>query len=187
MGRLEAFPGFPGPEQARVSNYAYLARAIVYQQLSGRAAGTIWRRVEVIGGGRVPRPALLLELPESRLRGAGVSGPKIAALRSLATAIESGELRPAGLARLTDQAVIDALVPVRGIGVWTAQMFLLFKLGRPDVLPTTDLGVQEGLRRLDGLDERPSPLEVAERGACWRPLASVAAWTLWRLAESPEA
>ncbi len=186
LGRLEAFPGFPGPEQARLSSYAYLARSIVFQQLSGRAAATIWRRLEAVGGGRLPAPRELLELPDERVRAAGVSRPKLAALRSLAGAIEAGELKPTGLARLPDEKVIEALVRVRGIGTWTAQMFLIFKLGRPDVLPCTDLGVQEGLRRLDGLHERPSPAEVEARGACWRPLASVAAWTLWRLAEAPQ-
>lgn len=184
MRAVPAFPGFPGAEQARLSNWAYLARSIVYQQLSGRAAATIWGRVERLGGPRFPRAPVLLALPDEALRAAGLSRSKVAALRSLAEHVESGELRLVGLSRLPDEAVIEQLVRVRGIGTWTAQMFLLFKLGRLDVLPTTDLGVQEGLRRLDGLSERPRPDEVLERAAPWRPLASVAAWVLWRLTET---
>ncbi len=183
MARLPAFPGFPGPDQARLSRYAYLARSIVYQQLSGKAAATIWRRAAALGSRGFPAPPQLLELSDEALRGAGLSGGKVAALRSLAEHVASGRLSLGGLARRPDDAVVEHLVQVRGIGEWTAQMFLIFKLGRLDVLPCADLGVQEGLRRLDGLVERPRPDELLARGAPWRPLASVAAWTLWRLAD----
>ena len=183
IARLPRFPGFPAAEQARLSHYAYLARAIVYQQLSGKAAATIWKRAVALGGRSFPDPKRMSALTDESLRGAGLSRAKVAALRGLAQAVDSKSVYLAGLGRHPDERVVEELVALRGIGEWTAQMFLIFKLGRLDVLPTTDLGVQEGLRRLDGRTERPTPQEVRERGQCWQPLSSVAAWTLWRLAD----
>jgi len=113
-----------------------------------------------------------------------LSGNKIKAVRELAEKIVSGELRLRGIARHDDGEIIRRLTSVWGIGEWTAQMFLIFKLGRLDVMPTGDLGVQEGLRVLDGLDARPSPDELLGRAEVWRPLCSVAAWFLWRLADT---
>lgn len=182
LRRVPPFPGFPEGSPARTHFHA-LARAIVYQQLATKAAATIHGRLCALAAGRgFPRPAEVLALPDAALRGAGLSGNKLAALRDLARRVESRELRLASIGRRSDEAIVRELVQVRGIGVWSAQMFLLFRLGRLDVLPTTDLGVQEGLRRLDGLAERPTPAEVEGRGAVWRPLASVASWVLWRLA-----
>jgi 3-methyladenine DNA glycosylase/8-oxoguanine DNA glycosylase len=117
------------------------------------------------------------------MRGAGLSRAKLTAVRDLADRAESGALRLQGLGRLPDDAILERLVQVRGIGPWTAQMFLMFKLGRLDVLPVGDLGVQEGLRILDGRKERPGPVEVEERGAVWAPLRSVATWIMWRLVD----
>ena len=117
------------------------------------------------------------------MRGAGLSRAKLAAVRDLADRAESGALRLQGLGRLPDDAILERLVQVRGIGPWTAQMFLMFKLGRLDVLPVGDLGVQEGLRILDGRKARPGPVEVEERGAVWAPLRSVATWIMWRLVD----
>jgi DNA-3-methyladenine glycosylase II len=185
MRLVPPFPGFPGPDQARLSNWAYLARSIVYQQLAARAAATIFGRVQRLGGRRFPTPEQFLALDDADLRAAGLSRSKMMALRSLAEHIESGELRLTALARRSDEDIVAELVRVRGIGPWTAQMFLLFKLGRLDVLPITDLGVQEGLRRVDGLEERPAPTHVAARGAVWSPLSSVAVWVLWRVLELP--
>ena len=166
------------------SHFHALARSILHQQLAGKAAATIHGRVRALTpGSRFPRPEQLLELPDGDLRGAGVSGSKIAALRDLAGRVESKELRLRGLSAQPDEHIIEELTAVRGIGVWTAQMFLMFRLGRLDVLPVGDLGVQEGLRRLDGLEERPRPAEVEERGEVWKPLRSVASWVLWRLAD----
>src|SRR6187455_2654408 len=182
---LPPFPGFPlrgNPRQR--SHYASLSSAIVYQQLSTKAAETIWKRVCALeGGAHFPEPGQLLAHPDRRLRAAGLSRAKVAALRDLCQRIEDGRLALPRLARLPDERVIEELVEVRGIGRWSAQMFLIFRLGRIDVVAEGDLGVQEGLRLLDGLDERPSPQEVLERARSWSPLSSVGCWYMWRLVE----
>jgi len=182
---LPPFPGFPlrgNPRQC--SHYAALSSAIVYQQLSTQAATTIWKRVCALEGGTsFPEPERFLAQPDERLRAAGLSRGKIAALRDLCQRSGDGRLRLSRLARLHDERVIEELVQVRGIGRWSAQMFLIFRLGRLDVLAEGDLGVQEGLRLLDGLDERPGPADVLERARDWSPLASVGCWVMWRLVE----
>jgi len=184
LGRVTPFPGFPAGYYKRCSHFAALARSITYQQLSGKAAATIWGRV----GRLSERPGFptaeeLLAIDGERLRGAGLSRNKELALRDLAERCLDGRLRLRGLGRLADEEVVAELVQVRGIGVWTAQMFLMFKLGRLDVMAPGDLGLQEGMRVLDGLDERPGPAELEERARRWAPLRSVASWTLWRLLE----
>ena len=182
---LPPFPDFPlrGHPRQR-SHYASLSSAIVYQQLSTKAAETIWKRVCALEGSRhFPRPERLLAQPDQSLRAAGLSRAKVAALRDLCTRIEDGRLALPRLSRLPDERVIEELVEVRGIGRWSAQMFLIFRLGRSDVVAEGDLGVQEGLRLLDGLEERPSPQEVLERARAWSPLASVGCWFMWRLVE----
>ena len=185
MARVPEFPDFSKTAR-RFSNFHYLCRSIIYQQLAGAAAKAIYGRVRALTpGGNFPKAAELLALPEEALRGAGLSRNKAAALTDLARRVDAGTLRLGGLSRLPDDEIVRRLVVVRGIGVWTAQMFLLFKLGRPDVMPATDLGVREGLRRLDGLDERPAPKEVLERSEAWIPLRSVASWVLWRLTDTP--
>lgn len=182
---LPRFPGFPDRANPRQrSHYGALASAIVYQQLSTKAAATIWSRVcALTPGDAFPEPGELLALAPERLRGAGLSQAKTLALQDLAQRIVARELPLARLDRLADDAVVEHLVQVRGIGVWSAQMFLLFRLGRLDVFAPGDLGLQEGVRILDGLAERPSPALLAERAERWRPLRSVASWTLWRLVE----
>jgi 3-methyladenine DNA glycosylase/8-oxoguanine DNA glycosylase len=186
MKHMPTFPGFPQRgTQGAESHYAYLARSIVFQQLAGKAASTIHGRVcALTPGARFPRPPELLRLSEKRLRGAGLSGNKLASLRDLAERVERGELNLSNIARVSDERIIERLVGVRGIGVWTVQMFLMFRLGRLDVMPIGDLGVQEGLRQLDGLADRPTPTMVQERSEVWAPLRSVASWTLWRLADA---
>lgn len=185
MKHLEPFPGFPGGAQkAYRTHFHALARAIVYQQLAGAAAKTIHDRVCALSQhGGFPKPEELLALDDQPLRGAGLSQNKLLALRDLAGRIERGELALARIGRKPDERVIEELVAVRGIGPWTAQMFLMFRLGRLDVMAPDDLGVQEGLRRLDGLAARPKPKEALARSEAWRPLRSVACWYLWRLAE----
>jgi DNA-3-methyladenine glycosylase II len=179
------FPGFPDPKQGR-SHFHALARAIVYQQLAGAAARTIHDRVVALTpGSRFPRAEEIQRLSDAELRGAGLSAAKLAAIRDLAEHTLDGRIRLRSIARRPDDEVIDELVQVRGVGRWTAQMFLMFRLGRLDVLAGGDLGLQEGLRRLDGLAERPSPKELEARGAVWAPLRSVASWVLWRLTEEP--
>jgi 3-methyladenine DNA glycosylase/8-oxoguanine DNA glycosylase len=187
LARHGPYPGFPPRSDRRVrTHYESLARAIVFQQLAGKAASTIHARVCALSAhGRFPRPDELLALPEARLRGAGLSGNKLAALRDLATRIVQRRLPLSAIGRRPDQEIIERLVEVRGIGTWSAQMFLIFRLGRLDVMPADDLGVREGLRRLDGLDERPTPAALRERAERWAPLRSVAAWTLWRVADGP--
>ncbi len=181
--RLAAFPGFPIQGEAG-SHFHALARSIIYQQLAGAAARTIHDRVrDLTPGRRFPRPEELVALDDEVLRGAGLSAAKLAALRDLSGRVLGGELPLASIARLSDEQIVERLVEVRGIGPWTAQMFLMFRLGRLDVLAPGDLGLQEGLRRLDGLAERPKPRELAARGERWAPLRSVASWVLWRLSE----
>lgn len=185
MKRVAPFPGFPGAAQrVQRTHFHALARAILFQQLHWKAATTIHDRVcALTPGPHFPAPEAFLELHPRKLRGAGVSGNKQRALRDLAERVASRELVLASIGRRPDDEVIEALTCVHGIGPWSAQMFLMFRLGRLDVMPTTDLGIQEGLRRLDGLRSRPTPKQVLARSEPWRPLCSVASWVLWRLTE----
>jgi DNA-3-methyladenine glycosylase II len=184
LRRLPSYPGFPAPADRRRSHYDALARAIVYQQITGKAAQTILRRVTALTPGpRFPSPPEMAALTDDALRGAGLSRGKTAAVRDLAQRVASGALSLQTLGRRADADVIEHLVQVRGIGVWSAQMFLLFRLGRLDVFAPGDLGLREGIRILDGLAERPGERAAEARAACWAPLRSVASWTLWRLVE----
>ncbi len=181
---LPPFPDFP-VKSFHGPHFHVLARSIIYQQLATRAAATIYGRVrELSPGPRFPTPEQMLALPDERLRGAGLSGNKTKAIRDLSTKVVSGELRLRGIGRYDDEEIIRRLTTVWGIGEWTAQMFLIFKLGRLDIMPAGDLGVQEGLRVLDGLDGRPSAAALLGRAEVWRPLCSVAAWFLWRIADT---
>ena len=166
------------------SPYEALAEAIVYQQLSGRAAGTIFGRVAALGGGRFPAPEALLALPEERLRGAGLSRSKLQALRDLAEKAKRGAIPTYEEARaLDDDAVVERLTSVRGIGRWTAEMFLMFHLGRPDVLPADDYGVRKGFAVAFRKRALPKPKDLLAYGERWRPYRSAAAWYLWRAAD----
>lgn len=168
------------------SPFAALAEAIVYQQLTGKAAGTIHRRVALLfrpRGGFGPED--ILGASEARLREAGLSRAKTAALKDLAARTAAGEVPDlAALRRMPDQDLVDRLTTIRGVGPWTVEMLMIFRLGRPDILPTTDYGVRKGFARLfrRGL---PSPAQLARRGERWRPYRSVAAWYLWRAADRP--
>lgn len=161
-----------------------LARAILYQQLSGRAAATIVGRVEQgIGAARVHADTLA-RLDDAALRGCGVSGNKVRALRDLCERESRGEIPGVDeLALLPDAEIIEALTPIRGIGRWTVEMMLIFRLGRPDVLPLDDLGVRRGAQLVDRLPELPRPRELAARGERWAPYRSLAALALWRIAD----
>ena len=181
---LPPFPNLP-VESFRGPYFHVLARSIIYQQLATRAAATIYGRVKGLSSGpRFPTPEQMLTFSDERLRAAGLSRNKTKALRDLAEKIVSGELRLRGIVRHDDEEIIRRLTTVWGIGEWTAQMFLIFKLRRLDVMPAGDLGVQEGLRVLDGLDGRPSADALRKRAEVWRPLSSVAAWFLWRLVDA---
>lgn len=160
-----------------------LLRSVVYQQLSGTAASTIHGRVLDHFGGRVPTPSEFLSASEEALRSCGLSAAKRRTLTSLAEKMRAGTLPDeTALREMSDEAVLQALTVVWGIGPWTVQMVLIFTLGRPDVLPATDLGVRAGIKRVDGLDAYPSPGEVRARGEAWSPWRSVATWYLWQAA-----
>lgn len=185
LGDLIARVGPCRMEQRRTgTHYDALVRAIVYQQLSGKAAGTIHRRFCELYPSRRPRAERVLATDETALRGAGLSRQKIGYLRDLSARVADGSLPLAHLGRLADDAIIEHLVQVKGIGRWTAHMFLMFRLGRPDVLPELDLGVQNAIQRAYRLEKRPSPTDVLAIGEKWRPYTSIASWYLWRSLEN---
>lgn len=167
------------------SLFAALLESIVYQQLSGRAAETILSRVLALyRPRRFPRPGDLLETPEPRLRAAGLSRNKAAALHDLARhAIEGTVPSHARAHAMSDDELIERLTAVRGVGRWTVEMILIFRLGRPDVLPVSDLGIRKGFRRAFGMRRLPAAVTITRRGERWRPYRSVASWYLWRAAE----
>ena len=170
--------------RAEGTHFGAVARAIVYQQLSGKAAGTIHRRFEELYGGRAPTAAELLATPDERLRGVGLSRQKTSYLKDLATRVAAGEVPIESLDAMSDDEVLEALVRVKGVGRWTAQMFLMFRLGRPDVLPDLDLGVQKGLQLAHGLKTLPRPRDVLRLGESWAPYRTIASWYLWRLLDN---
>jgi 3-methyladenine DNA glycosylase/8-oxoguanine DNA glycosylase len=164
-----------------------LVEAVVSQQLSGKAAATIAGRVRALGAaGRLPAPHALAAIDDAHLRAAGLSGAKIASVKDLAARVASGSLRLDELGDLDDEVVVERLVEVRGIGRWTAQMALMFRLGRPDVLPVADLGVRKGAMRLTRGRELPDAARLERIARPWRPYRSVACWYLWRIAETKE-
>lgn len=166
-----------------------LVRSIVFQQISGAAARTILGRLTEALPGKKLTPEGLAALSTEEYRLAGVSKQKGGYLQSLAALSLSGDLKLARIGRYADEDVIAQLTQVKGIGVWTAQMFLMFSLGRPDVLPWDDLGVRQAIRKLYGLAEMPTRAESERIAAPWRPYASVASWYCWRSLEikTPEA
>jgi DNA-3-methyladenine glycosylase II len=166
--------------------YGALLRAIIGQQLSTKAARTIYLRVLEIFGGATPSPEQLLEAPEEDLRGAGLSGRKTEYIRDLASHVLSGELELDRLGELDDEQVIEEIVAVRGLGRWTAEMFLIFHLERPDVLSGGDLGIRKAIQIEYGLEQMPPPKQVIEIGEPWRPYRSLASLYLWEsLAATP--
>jgi DNA-3-methyladenine glycosylase II len=165
-----------------------LLEAIVSQQLSPKAASTIFARVKAAasapgGAPAFPDAASLLALPVETLRAAGLSGAKAASVRDLCERVHAGSLRLQELGSMDDEAIIQALSAVRGIGRWTAEMFLMFQLGRPDVLPVGDLGIQKGMVALFNLRKLPTPDRMRGLARPWQPYRSIACWYLWRLNE----
>jgi DNA-3-methyladenine glycosylase II len=160
--------------------YGALVRSIVGQQLSTRAAATIYGRMTELWGGRTPTPRELLESDPEAIRAAGMSRPKVAYLRDLAEHVLSGELELDRLNELSDERITAELTAVKGLGVWTAHMFLIFHLQRPDVLPVGDLGVRNAIRREYKLDELPDAAAMTELAEPWRPYRSLASLYLWR-------
>jgi DNA-3-methyladenine glycosylase II len=164
----------------RVDRFAMTVRSIVAQQLSAKAAMTIHDRlVEAVGASSVT-PDAVLALEAERMRACGLSWAKVASVRDLATKVLDRSLALESLDRLDDDAVIEALTTVKGIGRWSAEMFLIFRLGRPDILPVGDVGVQRAMRRLYGLRKHPSPARMTALARPWRPYRSIACWYLWR-------
>lgn len=165
-----------------------LAESIAYQQLSGKAAATIWGRVRAL----YPRkkyldPKLVLATPDEKLRAAGLSRSKVAALKDLAVKTIDGTVPSArSLAKMTDQEIIERLITVRGIGRWTVEMLLLFDLGRRDVWPVHDYGVRKGFAKTFGRRKLPTPKQLMKLGEKWRPYRSAAAWYFWRALDNPD-
>jgi DNA-3-methyladenine glycosylase II len=170
-----------GPYKIRLDSPRFhtLARAIVFQQLSGKAAGTIFRRLMDLAGDPLS-PEGILRLSDVQMRGVGLSKQKMAYLRDLAAKTHSGEIEFARLPELSDEDVIEHLTRVKGIGVWTAHMFLMFALQRPNVLPTGDLGIQSAMRKHYNKRKLPKPRQMEKIAKCWEPYRSVACWYLWR-------
>jgi DNA-3-methyladenine glycosylase II len=166
--------------EGRREPFLSLAEAIVYQQLSMKAAAAIWRRFAALFPGRRVTAAALAAIPEERLRGAGLSRRKCAYLRDLASRFASGEIEPRALRRMKDDEVVETLTRIKGVGRWTAEMFLIFCLKRPDVWPVDDLGVLKGLQRLYGMRRLPRRARAERLGERWRPYRTVATWYLWR-------
>lgn len=178
-----------GPLKLKVARgrdlFNALAAAIVYQQLSGKAASTIHRRFTTLFTDNVPEARQAAALTVEALRGAGLSQNKALAVLDLAEKSVDGSLVPMHrMGRLADQEIIDNLCQVRGVGPWTAQMFLIFNLGRPDVMPAADLGVQKGVQAVYSMQELPVPETVTERTAHLAPFRSAATWYFWRAADT---
>lgn len=168
-------------ERQRQDHLSALVGAIVSQQLSTAAAATIFGRVLALFPDQtIPGAAALAAIEDARLRAAGLSGQKVGYLRDLCARIADGRLRLDELDALADDAVIDRLVSVKGFGRWTAEMFLMFRLHRPDVLPVGDLGIVTAVQRLYRLRSRPDPTRLLKIGESWRPYRSVASWYLWQ-------
>ncbi len=178
-----------GPCQARAhmegTHFGAVLRSIVYQQLSGKAAATIHGRVLALFGGE-PTPRALLRMDDASLRAAGLSGQKTKYVKDLAAHAATRRFPIERLHELDDAAVIETLTQVKGVGRWTAQIFLMFRLGRPDVLPDLDLGIQKGIQRAYGLRRLPKPEAVLKRGRPWAPYRTIASWYLWRLLDLPQ-
>jgi DNA-3-methyladenine glycosylase II len=186
MGQvIEKVGSYKGWPASGGTHFDAVARSIVFQQLSGHAARTIHGRFQGLYGGRTPLPSELAITSDEQLRAIGLSRQKSAYLKDLGARVTSGELPIETLHELTDEEIITALIQVKGIGRWTAQMFLMFRLGRPDVLPDLDLGVQKGIQRAYRLRKLPTPERVKKIGAKWAPYRTVASWYLWRLLDTP--
>jgi DNA-3-methyladenine glycosylase II len=164
------------------SPYEALLEAIAYQSISGKAAATIYGRIKALGtGGRPPTPQQILAVDPNTLREAGFSFAKIAAARDLAQKTIDGIVPTLEEShKLTDEELVTRLISVRGIGAWTVEMFLIFRLGRPDVLPIHDLGVQKGFAITYGKRKIPKPKDLLKFGERWRPYRTVASWYMWR-------
>jgi DNA-3-methyladenine glycosylase II len=177
-----------GPCRLRVisegTHFHALTRSIVYQQLSGKAAATILSRVSALFPENVPNAEGVMRITDEQFRSAGLSRQKIGYLRDFASKVASGALPLDAVESMSNDDLIAHLVQVKGIGRWTAQMFLMFRLGRLDILPELDLGIQNAIQKAYRKRKRPTPKQVAQIGAKWAPHSTVASWYLWRSLEN---
>ena len=180
---------FPTKRQKPQPPFESLLRAIVYQQLAGKAAATIFGRVKALGSdGNCPSPEEILRATKPKLRRAGLSRQKIAAVKDLAKKTIDGTVPPlAAIRRMSEEEILERLTQVRGIGEWSVHMFLMSQLGRPDVLPIKDYGIRKGFQHVYGLEDEPKPQAVLEYGERWRPYRSIASWYLWRAVDQKNA
>jgi DNA-3-methyladenine glycosylase II len=170
--------------QYREPSFETLVRSIVYQQLSGRVASVIFGRLHAAAGEETLTPAGIMKLRPEKMRKLGLSGQKTLYIRELAKHTKRGSIDFSNLRAVDDAAVIEHLTRVKGIGVWTAQMFLMFALRREDVLPVADLGIRSAMKKAYGLDDLPKPPEMERIAAAWKPYTSIACWYLWRSLEN---
>lgn len=170
----------------RKATFETLAKSITFQQLSGKAAGTIFRRLKQAAGGRLT-PHSFLRLSEKELRACGLSRQKIASITDLAGRSVRREIQFSRLRDLSDEEIIALLCRVRGVGVWTVQMFLMFALERPNILPLSDLGIRNAVQKAYDLPSAPKPADLARIAESWHPYCSVASWYLWRSLEGEAA
>ncbi len=176
---IAAAPEFDRSERRQVDYYNALVRAITYQQLAGKAAAAIHGRFLAIFGGE-PRPAAVQAVSDAELRACGLSGAKLTTIRDLSQKVIDGSVPLESIEELADDEIVERLCSVRGIGRWTAEMFLVFQLGRPDVWPVDDLAVRRGYALIHGLSEWPRPKELQRLGEIYRPHRTTAAWYCWR-------
>lgn len=177
---LKAHPAHGPTDASQETALQALTRALVSQQLSVKAAETIYSRfLALFPGGRFPRPEQVLSMPVERLRGVGMSWRKAAYLRDLCSRAADQSLPLDSLGSMSDDEVMETLTAVKGIGRWTAEMILIFQLGRPDVLPLDDVGLLRAIQKAYGFKRRPSPVQVTRLGERWRPYRSAACWYLW--------
>jgi DNA-3-methyladenine glycosylase II len=178
---------FPTKRRKPQHPFASLLQAIVYQQIAGKAAEAIFGRVKALGANGFPTPEEILRASKVKLRRAGLSRQKIAAVRDLAAKTLDGTVPTlAKIRRMSEEEILERLTQVRGIGEWSVQMFLMSRLGRPDVLPIHDYGIQKGFQRVYGLKDVPKPQVILEHAERWRPYRSVASWYLWRALEEKQ-
>lgn len=189
LGRVIDVVGpYNGDFETQVSPFESLCKSIAYQQLSGKAAATIYGRFRALTDMSVPLdPLQVMALPDEAIRSSGMSGAKTMALKDLASKTIEGIVPVREhLVDLSDEEIIERLTQVRGIGPWSVKMFLMMRLGRPDVLPHDDLGIRKGVQRIYALPDLPKPNEVVETAQPWRPFRSLASWYLWRSLEVDE-
>ncbi len=166
------------------SPFQALFKSIIYQQLSTQSATSIYNRVLQLFDTGVPSPQVTLNLTDEELRGAGMSRQKISYMRDLAVKTAEGTVPSLEeLDRLPDEEILERLTAVHGIGRWTVEMLLMFSMGRPDILPSTDLGIRKGFQQVYGHEELPKPRQIEKYGELWRPYRTIASWYLWRVVD----